>query len=194
MRNRILNTGMLSLVIVSTVCLIYAVSIQRLHTRTFSPLATVTALTAAARGQAPPGNAIHDLQVLEGALARKPGHTPVLMSMARLEEERGNLDQAAAKLREIVQRDPENLDARLELGRVLFQRGDVIGSLNQNQAILERQPENADALYNLGAIYGNLGNSGLAREYWQRLVSLDPKSESGRRAQQMLPQLANLSR
>ncbi len=194
MRNRILNTGMLSVVMASSVCLIYAVSVQRLHTRIPSPLATITALSTAARAQTPAGKTIHDLQVLEGALARKPDHTPVLMSLAKLEEERGNLEQSAAKLREIVRRDPRNLDARLELGRVLFRRGDVVGSLDQMQAILELQPGNPDALYNLGAIYGNLGNSKLARQYWQRLVTLDPRSESGRRAQSMLPQLANLSR
>jgi tetratricopeptide (TPR) repeat protein len=131
----------------------------------------------------------HDLKVLEMALTKKPGHTPVLMQMAKLEEGKGSLDKATEHLREIVKQEPGNLEAKLELGRVLYQRGDIQGALDQTQAILKAQPNNPDALYNLGAIYGNLGNAKLAREYWGRLVAIDPKSDSGKRAQQMMTQL-----
>ncbi len=152
------------------------------------------ALAAAAGTQEIADSSVHDLKILENALVKKPGHTPVLMNLARLEEEKGHFDEAANHLKEIVARESGNLDARLELGRVLFQRGDVQGSLEQTRAILEVQPGNPDALYNLGAIYANLGNATLAREYWGRLIALDPQSASGRRAQRMMPQLAGLSR
>jgi tetratricopeptide (TPR) repeat protein len=131
----------------------------------------------------------HDLKVLEAALTKKPGHTPVLMQMAKLEEGTGKLDKAVEHLEEVVKREPGNLEAKLELGRVLYQRGNVQGALEQTEAILKVQPNYADALYNLGAIYGNLGNARLAREYWGRLVTNDPDSESGKRAKQMMAQL-----
>jgi cytochrome c-type biogenesis protein CcmH/NrfG len=141
-----------------------------------------------------PGTGGHDLKVLEQALTRKPGHTPVLMNLAKLEEEKGRLHEAVQHLKEILGGEPGNLEARLELGRVLFQLGDIEGALAQTQAILKVQPTNPDALYNLGAIYGNLGNAARAREYWERLIALEPQSESGKRAQRMLPQLAGMSR
>jgi tetratricopeptide (TPR) repeat protein len=140
-----------------------------------------------------PGKDQHDLKVLEMALTKKPGHTPVLMQLAKLEEEKGNLDKAAEHLQEIVKKEPGDLAARLELGRVFYQRGNIQGALDQTQAILKVQPNNADALYNLGAIYGNLGNAKLAREYWGRLIAIDPQSESGKRAQQMMAQLSTAS-
>ena len=145
---------------------------------------------SAAKPAEMPGKDQHDLKVLEMALTKKPGHTPVLMQLAKLEEEKGNLDKAAEHLQEIVRQEPGNLEARLELGRVSYQRGNIQGALDQTQAILKVQPNNADALYNLGAIYGNLGNAKLAREYWRRLIALDPQSESGKRAQQMMAQLS----
>jgi Flp pilus assembly protein TadD len=140
-----------------------------------------------------PGKDQHDLKVLEMALRKKPGHTPVLMQLAKLEEEKGNLEKAAEHLQEIVKKEPGNLAAELELGRVLYQRGNIQGALEHTQAILKVQPNNADALYNLGAIYGNLGNVKLAREYWGRLISIDPRSESGKRAQQTMAQLSTAS-
>jgi tetratricopeptide (TPR) repeat protein len=149
---------------------------------------------ASSHSQGIPGTSGHDLKVLERALIKKPGHTPVLMNLAKLEEQEGQLEDAARHLKEIVGRESGNLEARLELGKVLFQRGDVQGALEQTQAILKVQPGHPDALYNMGAVYGNLGNARLAREYWTRLIALAPQSESGKRAQRMLPQLAGLSR
>jgi Flp pilus assembly protein TadD len=141
-----------------------------------------------------PGKDAHEAKVLEMALTKKPGHTPVLMKLAKLEEDKGNLDEATRHLQQIVKSEPGNYEARLELGRVYFQRGNIQGALDETQAILKAQPQNADALYNLGAIYGNLGNAGLAREYWGRLISFAPDSESGKRARQMMAQLPPVSR
>ena len=141
-----------------------------------------------------PGKEAHEAKVLEMALSKKPGHTPVLMKLAKLEEDKGNLDEATRHLLEIVKNEPGNMEARLELGRLYFQRGNIQGALDQTQAILKVQPDNPDALYNLGAIYGNLGNAALAREYWGRLIAKSPQSDSGKRAQQMIAMLPTVTR
>ncbi len=133
-----------------------------------------------------PGKEAHEAKVLEMALTKKPGHTPVLMKLAKLEEDKGKLDDATRHLQEIVKNEPGNTEARLELGRVFFERGNIQGALEETQAILKVQPDNPDALYNLGAIYGNLGNATLARQYWGQLIAKSPQSESGKRAQQMI--------
>jgi tetratricopeptide (TPR) repeat protein len=75
------------------------------------------------------------------------------------------------------------------LGKIKFQLGDVAGALGNTQAILRSNPTQPDALYNLGAIYGNLGDKQRALEYWNRLLSTSPNSESGKRARQLISQL-----
>lgn len=191
---RIMKAGVLCIVAASILLLIgFHPNRSNNQQAIVNVLAHSAPAAAAVSGEAP-GTGVHDLKILEKALVKKPGHTPVLMNLARLEEEKGQFDEAAKHLTEIVDQDSGNLEARLELGKVLFQRGDVQGALKQTRAILEVQPRNPDALYNLGAIYGNLGNAAMAREYWGRLIALDPKSESGQRAQRMMPQLAGLSR
>ncbi len=137
---------------------------------------------------------IHEEKVLEMALTKKPGHTPVLLKLAKLASDSGRYKEAEDHLREVLSHEPDNTDARLELGKVLYQEGDIEGAIKETSEILKTHPTHADALYNLGAIYGNLGNSGRAREYWDRLIAADPQSESGKRAQQMIALLPKLSR
>jgi len=191
---RIFKTGILCFAAVAILLFVGFARKQHVNHPSDKHVEAHVTSTAMSNSVENPGTSGHDLKVLEKALIKKPGHTPVLMNLARLEEQKGQLDDAALHLKEIVDRESENLEAKLELGRVLFQRGDVQGALEQTQAILKVQPGNPDALYNVGAIYGNLGNASLAREYWARLIALAPQSESGKRAQRMLPQLADLSR
>ncbi len=131
----------------------------------------------------------HQIKALNKALSEKPGHTPVLLQLARLESGQGKLSDASRHLHEILVREPDSPEVRLELGKVLYQQGDIRGALEQTQEILKKHPTNSDALYNLGAMYGNLGNTERAAEYWRLLIALDPNSESGKLAQQMLPLL-----
>lgn len=193
MRVRLLKLAVLFAASAALVLLIRFAPKQQSDQPVAKPAANRVAAGSPAKAMEQPAKDQHDLKVLELALTKKPGHTPVLMQMAKLEEGSGKLDKAAEHLQEVVRREPGNLEAKLELGRVLYQRGNIQGALDQTQAILKVQPNNADALYNLGAIYGNLGNARLAREYWGRLIASDPDSESGKRAKQMMVQLPVVS-
>lgn len=134
-------------------------------------------------------NPDHELKELAVQLKRKPGHTPVLMRMAQIEREKGNLDDAAAHLREVVKNEPVNPEAHLELGRVLYEKGDVSGGVAETEKVLRINPKQVDALYNLGAIYANLGNAQRARSYWAQAVAADPNAESSRKARDGLAKI-----
>jgi tetratricopeptide (TPR) repeat protein len=132
---------------------------------------------------------VHEEKVLNLALQKKPGHVPVLLQLAQLEFEKGQFREAEGHLQQIVNAEPANIEARLELSKIKFQLGDVAGALGNTQAILKSNPTQPDALYNLGAIYGNLGDNERALEYWNRLLSTAPNSESGKHARQLIGQL-----
>jgi cytochrome c-type biogenesis protein CcmH/NrfG len=134
-----------------------------------------------------------EMQALQMHLQTKPGHTPILFRMAQLSREMGKTSEAAEHLREILRLEPGNLGARLELGRALYEMGDVDGAVQETKTILEQEPRHVDALYNLGAIYANLQNNDLARQYWTQAVNSDPQSESGQNAQRGLRKLGGSS-
>ena len=131
----------------------------------------------------------HELKTLESQLQQKPDHTPILFRQAQIYREMGKLTEATKLLRQIVANEPKNWEARLELGRALYELGDVQGAMAETNFILKENPKNPDALYNLGAIYGNLNNETLAREYWNRTVASDPYSASADLARQSLNRL-----
>jgi len=82
--------------------------------------------------------------------------------------------------------DPDNAETRLELGRELFETGNVDRAIQETKKILEKKPLYVDALYNLGAMYGNLGQDDLARQYFAKAVAADPISPSGQKAKKGL--------
>ena len=134
-------------------------------------------------------NPEHELKELEVQLQKKPGHMPVLLRMAQLERDKGDLDDAAGHLRDAIKSEPSNPDAHLELGRLLYERNDVGGAIAETEKVLALNPKQVDALYNMGAIYANLGNADRARSYWSQAVAADAVAESGRKAREGLTKL-----
>jgi tetratricopeptide (TPR) repeat protein len=121
-------------------------------------------------GAAAPSDAVHELASLEEERKKNPKHVPILLRVAELHKSTGKMNEALAALKEAAAAEPDNADAALELGRMLF--------------------KNADALYNLGAIFGNMGNDAMARDYFQKAVAANPESESAKKANAGLAELA----
>jgi tetratricopeptide (TPR) repeat protein len=138
----------------------------------------------------PAADRAHEMKSLEVELEKKPGHTPILFRMAQLARETGKPADAVQHLKEILKQEPNNQEALLELGRALYEAGDIDGAIAETNRLLALNAKQVDALYNMGAIYGNLNKPDLARQYWQRAVTADPSSESGRRAKESLGRLA----
>ncbi len=131
----------------------------------------------------------HELKMLAVELQKKPGHTPVLLRMAQLEREKGEVDSAAGHLREVLANEPANPDAHLELGRILYEKGDIGSAIAETTKVLAADPKQVDALYNLGAIYANTGDPARARSYWTKAVQSDSNADSGRKAREALTRL-----
>jgi tetratricopeptide (TPR) repeat protein len=138
---------------------------------------------------AAPQDPTHEKAALEEELKKKPDHAPILLRLAELERDVGHVKEAAGYLKKAVQADSKNLEARLELSRTLYELNDVDGALAETKRLLADHPNQIDGLYNIGAIYANLGQVELARQYWTQAVAIDPKSDSGRKAQDGLTKI-----
>lgn len=154
--------------------------------RTGAPAAAGTSMQEPSPGVENPD---HELKALAVGLEKKPGHPPILMRMAQIERDKGELDDAARHLRQALQTEPDNFEARLELGRILYDKGDIGAAITETEKILASDPKQVDALYNMGAIYANLGNNDRARSYWMRAVQSGGDADSGRKAREALAKL-----
>jgi Flp pilus assembly protein TadD len=170
-----------AVVVVTGTFLLLLVGLSK-HRQTPAPASAIDSLNV-------PDVPDHELKALAVELKRKPGHTPILLRMAQLEEAKGKLDDAARRLEEVVKNEPANQEAHLSLGRILYEKGDVAGAISETHKVLAVNPKQVDALYNLGAIYANVGNADRARTYWTRAVSAGSDTDSGRKARDGLTKL-----
>jgi tetratricopeptide (TPR) repeat protein len=131
----------------------------------------------------------HEEIALTEALKKKPDHAPVLMRLAQISAETGDMEAAIRRLQAILAKEPDNADARLELGRALFLAGDTQGAIAETRRILDRDADHAEALFNLGAIYANLGDAAQATHYWNRLLAASPQADVAQTAKKMMLQL-----
>jgi tetratricopeptide (TPR) repeat protein len=159
------------------------------HKDKSSTPATEQATTPGSSGN-PTADRVHELKGLEEELKKKPDHPPILFRMAQLASELGKPAEAVGYLRRLVKVEPGNIEARLELGRLLWETDDFKSALAETKKILETNPKQVDALYNVGAIYANLNQEDMAKEYWRRAVASDAASDSGKRASEGLQKLA----
>ncbi len=86
--------------------------------------------------------------------ARAKEHAARLFAEAVSCRERGELREAAARLREVVRLDPQSIDAFVEMGDVLYRLGDLDRALNAYELGLRRQPMLRTALRGAAAVHG----------------------------------------
>jgi len=131
---------------------------------------------------------VHEKVFLTEQLRRDPKHTPVLLRLAQIERQDGDLARARRHLEEAVAADGSQVDIRLELSLVCSELGDVAAAEEQNREVLRLAPGQPDALYNLGAIAANRGDVLHARQYWLSVVG------SGRNSDATAKSLAGIQR
>ena len=127
---------------------------------------------------APAWNVTHEKVFLNEQLRRNPKHTPIVLRLAQIERQEGNLAEARRHLEEAVAADGSQVDLRLELGLVCSEMGDVAAAEEQNREVLRLAPGQPDALYNLGAIAANRGDAQQARQYWMSAVGSGRASDA----------------
>jgi len=134
----------------------------------------------------------HEKLFLAEQLKKNPTHGPILLRMAVIEREEGNLKGAREHLEKGVAADGSQVDLRLELGLVDSELGDIAAAEEQNRAVLKIDPNQPDALYNVGAICANRRDFQQARQLWTQAVQTGAKTDSGIKAQAALKRLETM--
>ena len=142
------------------------------------PLAALVEAWETRRRSAAAGWALLVLAAL--ALPRLAGYGPrwdlVHYNLARLAEERGDTEGAAAEYRAALAADPGNFLAYLNLGNLAVRRGDLQGALPLYARAAALEPRSDDAESNLGGAYLALGQPAEAAAHLDRALALDPQN------------------
>ena len=118
---------------------------------------------------------------LEASLAIKPDAIPTLLDLARVDEERGDLEKAAERVREALKVDPADGEMHVHLATLYTKAGRLPEAYAEYEEAL-RHPGPGDYLAHngLGAVLMQLGRSTEAIEQFRACVDLRPDYEHGR--------------
>ena len=136
-----------------------------------------------------------DLTPLEQAVSANANDPGSLLRLANGLQDNGLYPRAVEMYKKYLSMNPKDPDARVDLGICYYQMG-VADRANSGHlyglAIGEMQQAHTDspghqpAVFNLGIVSLQLGNVKEATQWFQLAASMDPASELGKRAQQML--------
>ncbi len=122
------------------------------------------------RVKAQEGDNAGAVQVLDKALALKPGLARANYFYARVLKEDGKYDEAIAKLQSVLQQYPRDRVVQNELGRIYFLQKKYTDAVKAFQATLAIDPEDLQAHYNLMLCYNGLGDDAKAEQHKARYL------------------------
>jgi len=146
--------------------------------------------------------AIRELETLQKKVAGSPDDAPSLLRMANILHDLSLKDprllvRAVATYQQYLALKPDDPNARVDLGIVYFElaRVDTLATaenialaLKEMETVAKAHPDHQPALFNLGIVNLNAGNAKESTGWFKKAIEMNPNSELGKRASQMLEQ------
>jgi len=126
---------------------------------------------------------------LENAVNENPSDTIALRQYADYLTASHKMNEAIPYYNKIIEINPRRADIRFSLAIIYFNKQDFAKCKEENEMVLSFDPQNQMALYNLGAIAATQGKIADAKEYWNKVVSIDSESETASLAKESLSKL-----
>lgn len=114
-----------------------------------------------------------DLEGLRAALAASPDNVPLLLMVAKLEEQLFSFAEARDRLDRVVALDPGNPEALTGIARLLDFMGESSEAAVRLEDLCSRRPDYAPAWMLRARISLEEGEAKPAREYYDKAVALD---------------------
>ncbi len=109
-----------------------------------------------------------------------PRNSDVVLFVARIHTGKGQYAEAMARYREVLVFAPDNEEALVGTADIASRQRDYARAVTILRQVLEKNPANADAYYHLGLLYQWQGNTGQARQNFEKAAALAPGNEDYR--------------
>jgi hypothetical protein len=109
-----------------------------------------------------------------------------LLELAHLQNDSRMYEKAIINYKLYLQTKPEDADARIDMGVCYYNLKDYANAINEMTNALKYEPNHQIGHLNLGIVNLSAGNLEKSKEWLLKAVELDPNSEVGKRAQELL--------
>jgi len=129
------------------------------------------------------------LAELKEAVDKNPADTLAMRNYADFLSASHKMNEAIPYYEKILQINSKRTDIYFSLALIYYNKQDFLKCEEANNKVLTYDPKNQMALYNLGAIAATQGKTDKAKEFWNKVVSINAESETGKLANESLGKL-----
>ena len=129
------------------------------------------------------------LTKLKDAVDKNPADTLAMRNYADFLSASHKMNEAISYYEKILEINPKRSDIYFSLALIYYNKQDFGKCEEVNNKVLLFEPKNQMALYNLGAIAATQGKKDKAKEFWNKVISINSESETGKLAQESLGKL-----
>jgi len=129
---------------------------------------------------------MEEINKLETAVTANPDDLESTLHLAHLQQDAGLYEKAITNYKKYLVKNPENADNRVDMAICYYNLGDNTTAISEMETALEYQPKHQIAHLNLGIVNLAARNIEASKEWFRKAAELDPNSEAGKRAQELL--------
>jgi cytochrome c-type biogenesis protein CcmH/NrfG len=129
---------------------------------------------------------LNEITDFENKIKADPEDLESTLHLAHLLQDSKLFEKAIANYKKYLEKSPEDTDARVDLGICFYNLADYTTAINEMESALKYQPKHQIAHLNLGIVNLTAGNVDVSKDWFRKTVELNPNSEAGKRAQELL--------
>lgn len=131
-------------------------------------------------------NKISEINNLEEEVKNNPNNHELLLSLGHMLNDNGFYQRAIEKYDQYLKLHPDNVDVIVDMGVCYFELKNYSKSIATIENAVKLNPNHQIANFNLGIVNLANGNNDKAREWWGKARNIDPNSNIGKKAEELL--------
>lgn len=128
------------------------------------------------------------IKELEEHLKAVPNDQQAMLELANRLHDAHFFPRAIEAYKKYLTANPKDVDARVDMGICYFENGNFERAVLEIESALKLSPKHQMAMFNLGVMYLNQDNLEKSNEWLKKCSELDPSTEVGKKALQILNQ------
>lgn len=129
---------------------------------------------------------LNEITELENIVKVNPNDKASIVRLANLLQDSGLYDRAIIYYKKYLELDPTDSNARVDIGICYYNLNDLQSAITEMETALKYQPKHQLAHLNLGIVNLTAGNVDVSKEWFKKALEIDPNSQAGKRAQELL--------
>jgi tetratricopeptide (TPR) repeat protein len=129
---------------------------------------------------------MEEITKLENQVTANPDDMESTLHLSHLLQDSGLFERAITNYKKYLTKNPDNADARVDMAICYYNLGDNTTAISEMETALKYSPKHQIAHLNLGIVNLAARNVDASKEWFKKTTELDPNSEAGKRATELL--------